>query len=359
MRWYMPIILAVLLGQTVSITRCRAEQTLAWISRFQSGSVAAVDPMTGAVANSISVDDGAAIAAVAWSAAADSRLFVLDGAQKSRLRMLDAGNLSVMREVDFTDRVLRFNDFRLLYPSADGRFLFIGTYEPRDTSYHVRIFDVANWAFEKTQLAGTSCGDPALASSVDGTIFALCPREMIATRFDQRGGQINTSRHAIPLVNVFATVASPDGTDVYAIGARSENTDWALMKWHPGDADVTVRDAATVLALPEQELLEHRQFWLGCSRDGRHIIAVRDARVWIMDRDLHVIKRVTLPSAARAAALDPVSDSLITLHFETGAKFYSLATVPLAQGGPTAVATRLGGGLEPVSFAAGGSSGRH
>src|SRR4051794_590450 len=123
-----------LIGLIGYAAELNAEPARAYLSVFQSGQVLAADAASGAVLQSISVEDRAGIAALA-SSGSDGKLFVIDGTDRSRLRIFDPKTYAVVQEERFGNRFLGFSSEKLLHLSRDGKWLFIYTYSYADAAH--------------------------------------------------------------------------------------------------------------------------------------------------------------------------------------------------------------------------------
>lgn len=331
-----------------------AAETRLYVTVFQSGILTELDANTGAAIKSIAVRDNAGIAAIAWSAnGGNRRLFVLDGGSASRLRILDPASLTVQRELNFADRALRFSDYRLLYPSLDGRWLFVYTYRYRDAAQGIRVFNVENGVFEEAKLPDAGCPEPVLASARDGTIFVLCPGQATATNITAGGLAAAGSEHALPVAEVLAAAASPDGRDVYAVGIASPHDEWKLIRWNRIDGTTVARGVADVLATQDGSFSTSRQIALATTPDGRSLVLVHDSRAWIVDRDFGAPRGLDLPAAVRAVVLDPAGGSLLSLHAPENDDMFHLVRTGFSPGKPIDVTTKIRSGRAPVSLVAG------
>jgi hypothetical protein len=332
----------------------RAEQRWAYLSVFQSGRFVSIDPATGTTLQSVPVQDEAGIAALAWSpAGVRGRLFVLDGGIASRLRAFDPETLSVWQTVAFADRVLRFSDGRLVYPSQDGKWLFVSTYHYPDGPARLRVFDIAAGTFAPEAPALAPCGEPLLASAAEGTIFAMCPGRVIAGKLNSEAKLAPESSLDLPLGSVIAAAASPDGEDLYVLGTGPGQTQWDLVRWHRPDGTVATAAVADLLATSEPALNGSRQAWLAMPQSGRQLVMVAGAQVWLLGRDLRRQGTIALPAPARAAGLGPSGEELLSLHDAGRNGVFALVRTPLAGGKPGEVSTQLRSSNASVSFCIG------
>jgi hypothetical protein len=338
-----------------------AQNARAYLSVFQSGRLIAVDPKSGAIIRSIPVEDEAGIAAIA-SRATDGRLFIVDAGGMSRLRILDPKTFSVLQDVRFQDRMLRFSNYRLLHMSRDGNWLFVHTYRYRDAANGVRVFDVNQGEFAAAELRDLACAEPLLSSALDGTLFAFCPGPgSIQVRSAQASSRGTFSVQAsvalpLPLDEIAAVAVTPDGRHAYAVGVPASRGGWQLIHWDRSTGMLDVRNLATVLDLPESELGRFRWAWLGLTQDARQLVFVQGSDAWSINREsLRPSARFKLPSAALGADLIPGSSSLLTIHAAQDRAF-NLVTTPLS--GEKSQVVRIQTDLTtvpPVSFAVGPS----
>jgi hypothetical protein len=77
---------------------------------------------------------------------------------------------------------------------------------------------------------------------------------------------------------------------------------------------------------------------------------VRATHILIFDRNLIQLSRYELPSAARAVALDPTADAILTLHAAKDGHDMQLARTSLAAGTSTVIATPLAFANAPVAL---------
>jgi hypothetical protein len=328
---------AALLG---SAGEARSRDIRAYISIFQSGQVIVADAASGSVVHTLPVDDAAGIAVVMPNAA-DGRLYVVDGTDKSRLRVFHAGTLSLLATHPFDNRALSFSsDGRQAQLSRDGQWLFIHTYSYPDAAAGIRVFDIGRAAFVGSGVRDRACPKPLLVSTSSGSVFALCPEAFqdISPQPYIRGEFATRATVAVPQVDVSAAAATPDGHHLYAVGQPAPAGGWRLAHWDRRSGALDMRDLAAIVDMPAFTAIPGRQAWLGLSADARYLFIVKSSDLWLIDREsLKLASRINLPSPAIGVAIAPDGDSVLALHRTPQDGTLSLATIPFAGGRPHAV----------------------
>lgn len=322
------------------------------LSVFQSGQVIVFDAETGRALRAIPSRDGGGISAIAISPS-DGTLIIVDESLQSRLRLFDAKTFSLLKEEHFANRVLNFNDHRLLHLSADGNWLFLYTYSYADDKSGLRIYDVRHLDFVSSAIRDLACAAPVLASASGGSVFALCPGN-IQDISPQSGEFASRASVAAPLTQVVAAAATPDGHHLYAIGTSSSGGGWQLIDWDRDSGGFTQRDLATLLTLPPSETGGSDFTSIAFSSDTRSFALVRGVELWVIDRlTSKANSHHKLPSPAIATDFVPDGGNVLSLHGEQGSEF-TLITTPVGAGESRSITIRTERhGASPVSFAVG------
>jgi len=99
------------------------------------------------------------------------RLFIVDGAKKSRLRVLDAAAQVPIAEYFFDNRVLIPGGCLVVHLTADDPWLLMDTYDYAAAAKGVRIFVVENGRFMPVGSRDRGSGDIKFASGRNGLII--------------------------------------------------------------------------------------------------------------------------------------------------------------------------------------------
>jgi hypothetical protein len=158
----------------------------------------------------------------------------------------------------------------------------------------------------------------------------------------------------VPLTQVVAAAATPDGHHLYAIGTSSSGGGWQLIDWDRDSGGFTQRDLATLLTLPPSETGGSDFTSIAFSSDTRSFALVRGVELWVIDRlTSKANSHHKLPSPAIATDFVPDGGNVLSLHGEQGSEF-TLITTPVGAGESRSITIRTERhGASPVSFAVG------
>lgn len=306
---------AAIYGLLLAISNTLFSQSIQpriYINSFQSGQLLAFDPGSQQIVWSTSVEDGSGIIGAAISNDG-KRIFVVDGNQQNFVRVLDSATGKELAKHEFKNRLRLLYGGPVIHLTADGRWLFVKTYDDSSAASGVRIFNVAEGQFVPTGLRACDCGSPVLVSTRNGSVVAICADSIYELRMPASASTFVPRRRAeIPIRVVVGAAVSDDGS-IYVIGKTDEGKKWTLSAWIKNSDHPTIHDLSKLVGakFPEDE----SRASMDLSSDGTKLALIMGVHAVILEAPtLKVLHSIDLPWPVQKAAFSPDGADLYSLR---------------------------------------------
>lgn len=314
-----PILWSVLLSLVVMPQLASSSGPWIYLSSFQSGKLVVYDAATGAIVQTVTVEDRSG--SIGATVTADGkRLFVVDGDDKHRVRSLDPATGKDLQRLAVEDRTLQLGRGGVSHLTADERWLLIHTYDYGAAAAGVRILDLKTWTFVPLGLRDRACASPNIASARDGSIVTVCARVVQPLKpLGTRGEFLPGQPLSIPIADIAAVALSRDGRRLFVVEPVREGSPWRLAQWTTSEPRVREHDLIALLKLAGDRPTPGN-VWIDVSPDGAQLALLNGRRLWLLDGEtLSVARRTELPWAAQHVQFAPDGREVLTLRSYAGA----------------------------------------
>ncbi len=309
-----------------------SRQCNVYIGSFQSGEVLIYDPAKQSVVKTIPVEDGAGVVGIAPSSDG-SRLYLVDGNQRHRLRVLDAGTLKVLKEEEFGNRVLELSARPVIHLTADDRQLFVKTFDYAAAAHGIRVFDIESGRFAPVGLQRRRCDTPTFLSARNGTLVEVCPGFFRIGTSPSSPSAGEGRAFPVSLSELADAVLSADGQDLYLLGAIQRGKRWRLVHFSvPGGPARGVDLPLSRRFRPGQPEGQQNPT-IDVSADGNALAIVGGDRAWILEPKSYRVRR-EFPVSGRAAGgrFCPGTHALFVVGRNGGGQAITLTEIDVQSG---------------------------
>lgn len=322
-----------------AISPAYADETSTWayVTAFRSGAIQVVDVGADRIVGAFRVEDRDGMIGLAVTSDG-KRLLVVDGNDRSRLRILDTMSGHTTFETAFQKRRLRPAGLPVISLTSDDRLLFV------QTQSGVRVFDVQAQRFFPRPLRWARCPFPFVVGGTARKLMTLCPHfyECMAAVFSRRSDFAATARTLRAIADVAAAAVMRDASQLLAVAAMPpERTlprskplrvrpgaptpaptalpnpalregPWRLEAWRPNER--VSRRIDLIHMVDVEKLTPTRLPALATSPDNRWFALLFGTRAYVFHPDtLQVQWEIYLPDACDGAAFTADSQGLLTV----------------------------------------------